>query len=47
MEKLKPEQALEILRKNGIEVTMEQAVQILEFLQLLATIIIAGHLKNH
>ncbi len=38
MEKLKPEQAVELLRKKGIEVSLEQAVVILEFLHLLTNI---------
>lgn len=47
MEKLRPEQAVELLRKKGIEVTVEQAALILEFLYLLANIVIAEHLKRH
>ena len=46
MEKLKPEQALEMLRKKGMEVTLEEAAMILEFLQLLATIVITAYLKD-
>jgi hypothetical protein len=47
MEKIRPEQAVELLRKKGIEVTVEQAVLILEFLYLLANIVIAEHLKKY
>jgi hypothetical protein len=47
MEKLKPEQAVELLRKKGIEVSLEQAVVMLEFLHLLASILIAQYLKKH
>jgi len=47
MEKLKPEQAVELLRKKGIEVSLEQAVVILEFLHLLANILIAQYLRKH
>ncbi len=46
MEKLKPEQAVELLRKKGIGVSLEQAVVILEFLHLLANILIAQYLKK-
>ncbi|UTA67543.1 MULTISPECIES: hypothetical protein [unclassified Emticicia] len=47
MEKLKPEQAVELLRKKGIEISLEQAVAVLEFLHLLANILIAQYLKKH
>jgi len=47
MEKLRPEQAAELLRKKGIEVSLEQAVVILELLHLLANILIAQYLKKH
>jgi hypothetical protein len=46
MEKLKPEQAVEMLRKKGMEVTLEEAAMILEFLQLLATIVITAYLRD-
>ena len=36
MEKLKPEQVVELLRKKGVEVSVEQALLVLEFLKLLA-----------
>ncbi|WP_185965585.1 hypothetical protein [Flavobacterium zepuense] len=44
--KLKPEQVVEMLRKKGMEVTVEQAAMVLEFLQLLATIMVAQYLKK-
>lgn len=47
MEKLKPEQAVELLRKKGIEVSLEQATVVLEFLYLSASILIAQYLKKH
>lgn len=47
MEKLKPEQAVELLSKNGIEVSLEQAAAILDFLNLLANILIERYLKKN
>lgn len=47
MEKLKPEQAVEMLRKKGMEVTIEQAAMILEFLCLLANIIVTQYLETN
>lgn len=47
MEKIRPEQAVEMLRKKGVEVTVEQAVAILEFLYLLANVVIAEHLQKN
>lgn len=47
MEKLSAEQAAELLRKNGIDVSLEQAAIILEFLHVLASILIAQYLKKH
>lgn len=41
MEKIQPQQAMEILRKHGTEVTIQQAEEILEFLKMLAEIQIA------
>ncbi|GAA4930354.1 hypothetical protein [Mucilaginibacter defluvii] len=46
MEKLKPEQAMELLRKSGIEVTVDQAALILEFMRLLAGILVVNYLKK-
>ena len=46
MEKLKPEQAVELLRKKGIEVSLEQAGVILDFLRLLANIMVSEYLKK-
>ncbi|WP_185965525.1 hypothetical protein [Flavobacterium zepuense] len=48
MEKrLKPEQVVEMLRKKGMDVSVEQAVMVLEFLQLLATIMVSQYLKKN
>jgi protein-tyrosine-phosphatase len=43
-EKISPEKAVEILRKGGMEVTLEQAKSILEFLYKLADITVAKYL---
>lgn len=47
MEKLKPEQAMEMLKKKGMDVTVEQAAMILEFLRKLANIVVAQYLEEH
>ncbi|MBT2561715.1 hypothetical protein J7E50_12795 [Pedobacter sp. ISL-68] len=47
MEKLKPEQVVEMLRKKGMELSLEQAVMVLEFLQLLAKVMVAQYLKKN
>jgi hypothetical protein len=46
VEKLQPKEAVEILRQHGTEVTIEQAVLILEFLRMLANIAVAQYLRN-
>lgn len=46
MEKIKPEQAVEILRKQGMEVTVEEAKLILEFLRKFAAITVSNYLKK-
>ena len=46
MEKLKPEQALELLRQQGVQVTLEQAGMILEFLRKLADIAVTQYLNR-
>jgi len=45
-ERITSEKALEILNKNGLSVTLEQAKVILEFLYKIANIAVAQHLKN-
>ena len=46
MEKLQPEKAVEILQQNGVEVTVEQAKLILEFLRKLAEIAVTQYLNR-
>jgi hypothetical protein len=41
-----PEKAVEILKKNGMQVTIEQAKQILEFLYKLAKITLSIYAEN-
>lgn len=43
---MRPEDAVEMLREHGTEVTIEQAVLILEFLRTLANIAVAQYLRN-
>jgi hypothetical protein len=45
-EKISPEKALEILKKDGLEVTLEQAKIILEFLYLMAEIVVDQYLET-
>ncbi len=46
MEKLPPEKAAEMLRKKGIEVSVEQAALMLALLRMLAGIIVATYLEQ-
>lgn len=46
MEKLKPERVVEMLREKGMEVSLEQAALILEFLRKLANIVVAQYLEG-
>lgn len=46
MEKMTPERAMEILRKQGMEVSSEQARQILDFLYKLAGLAVAQYVTN-
>jgi len=43
---MQPQDAVEILRQHGVEVTVEQAKRILEFLRILANIAVAQYLRN-
>lgn len=43
---MQPEDAVEILRKHGVEITVEQAKRILEFFRILANIAVAQYLRN-
>lgn len=45
MEKLKPEKVVEILKAKGVNVTVEQATSILEFLRKMASIVVSQYLK--
>ncbi len=45
-EKISPERAIEILKKDGLEVTMEQAKLIVEFLYQMAEIVIDQYLET-
>jgi hypothetical protein len=46
MEKIQPEKVVEMLRQKGVEVTLEQARLILEFLRKLADITVTQYLKQ-
>ena len=46
MEKLIPEKAVEILRKQGVDISVEQAAQMLELLRKFANIIVSQHLES-
>ena len=46
MEKMQPEKVVEILRQRGVEVTLEQARLILDFLRKLADITVTQYLKE-
>ena len=46
MEKLPPEKAAEMLRKKGMDVTVEQAGLILAFLRTLAGMIVSSYLEQ-
>ncbi len=46
MEKLKPERAVEMLREKGVDISVEQAAQILELLRKFANIVVSQHLES-
>ena len=46
MEKLKPENVVEMLKEKGMEVSVEQATAILNFLRKLADIVVAQYLEK-
>jgi len=46
MEKIKPEKAIEILRRRGMEISVEQATQLLELLKKFANIIVGQYLES-
>ncbi|GAA4429901.1 hypothetical protein GCM10023188_15890 [Pontibacter saemangeumensis] len=45
-DKISPEEALEILRKDGLKVSLEDAKLILESLKKLAKIAVSQYLRN-
>jgi hypothetical protein len=45
MEKLKPERVVEMLKAKGVNVTVEQAASILEFLRKMANIVVSQYLN--
>lgn len=44
--KITPEKALEMLKKEGLDITLEQAGTILEFLRKLANIAVSKYLRK-
>ena len=46
MEKIKPEKALEMLRKKGVDISLEQTAQVLELLRKFANITVSQYLKS-
>jgi len=46
MEKIKPEKALEMLRKKGVDISLEQAAQVLELLRKFANIMVSQYLAS-
>ncbi|WP_127341002.1 hypothetical protein [Flavobacterium cupreum] len=44
--KITPEKALEMLRSEGLDITLEQAGNILDFLRKLANITVTKYLKT-
>jgi hypothetical protein len=47
MENLTPEQAVALLRKEGLEISLERAAEVIELLRLFASIIVEQYLKEH
>jgi len=47
MDRLQPEKAVEMLRQKGMEVSVEEAKMILEFLEVLANIVVENYLEKH
>ncbi len=46
MEKIKPEKLAEMLHSRGVDISVEQAAQVLELLRKFANIIVANHLES-
>lgn len=45
-ERISPEKAIEILKEDGLEVTLEQGKFLLEFLYQMAEIVVDQYLEN-
>ena len=46
MEKIRPEKVVEMLRQNGVNVTLEQAVLVWGLMKKLAEIAVSQYLKH-
>ena len=46
MEKLKPEKAVEMMRRKGVDISVKQAAQTLELLRKFANIPVSQHLES-
>ena len=46
MEKIKPEKAVAMLRERGVDISLEQAAQLLELLRKFANIVVSQHLES-
>lgn len=46
VERISPEKTMEILKGQGMDVSLEEAKCILEFLRLIAGIVVENHLKK-
>lgn len=46
MERVKPETVIEILKKHNVDISVEQAAQILELLRKFASIVVSQHLES-
>jgi|GEM_PF-891473 len=46
MEKLSPEKAVEMLKKKGVDISLEQAKLVLEFMRKMANIVVASYLDK-
>lgn len=47
MEKLSPEKAVEMLKKKGVDISLEQAKLVLEFMRKMANIVVASYLEKN
>ena len=46
MGKMTPEKAVDLLRKKGMDVSVEEAILVLAFLRMLADMIVSSHLEQ-